>query len=177
MPADLSRISRIGRHKCREIRVRHLLQAILLERRILATVVADLVIDGPCQKIGTCELLFAYGPPEVLPAEPTSNLSVRRKQRYPTSFSEFKRKHQAGVVRSAIDLHGQIGAGVEPVVIDAPPRLIESLRKFRLCFLHYDALGGARARIVTLNEISHNGINAARRSRGASSNCCLERRS
>src|SRR5262245_39298780 len=85
---------------------------------------ADLVEYSTCEKVWACDRLVCNAPLDVLPAQPVANLCVRGEQQDTAGIDELECQDKARVVGSVIELHGQISADAEPIVIDAPPVLV-----------------------------------------------------
>jgi hypothetical protein len=58
------------------------------------------------------------------PRLPVTHLGIPHEQQDLTRLRELEREHQARVVRIVIQIERQLAEGAEPLVVDAPPRLL-----------------------------------------------------
>src|SRR5882724_2679876 len=123
-PADPFRIGLIGRNERGQVRAGHKLKTILLQRGIMAAMMADLIEYRAREQIVARYRLVSYFPLYVLPAQPIADLGVPDEQHDATGFQELERQHETRIVGPLVDLDGEIGTDAEPVIVDATPILI-----------------------------------------------------
>ena len=93
-----------------------------LQGGVVTAVVADLVEHRARHQITRRDRLVAVLPASPGPGFPVSALRVADEQQNLLRVLQLEGEHQAGVVDPAIDVQRQRLGGMEPVMVDAPPR-------------------------------------------------------
>src|SRR5271166_1944879 len=105
--------------------VRHQLQPVLAQCRIVAAVVAYLVEDGALQQVCRRYLLVAVQcPVYLLPGQPIADLGVRREQQHLAAGRQLDRQYQTRVIGRRVEVQRKLRGSSQPVLIDPPPTLI-----------------------------------------------------